>query len=887
MKKQGHTMKKQLLTACTFVFMCAACLTATASEPDKAATPTTRAEAQPMPSAGVRQGTLVVAGGGLQLALDERGRVTELVDLATGANCVHPRVASYLLSIVEYGKQRTVLNPTRMRVLAQDKESARVALDYESGATATVEIRSRALYLRLAVSDVQSRVGIEEVHWGPYATSMEGPIGEFLGLNRRDNFTIGLLGLNLNTDGRPVVGGWLPASVGGSRLEAISIDRSRTRKVPCDLGALEQRSVPVLAIGVPNLTVTGSAVALFGCEPKRELDVVEAIELGEGLPHPMLDGQWAKRSPRSGESAVWIDYNEKNIDRCVELTKQAGLRILCKFRAFANWGHYDPDPRSFPGGIDGLRACSEKARAAGIRSTMYTLSTFIMSKGLPEPFIAPVPDQRLQIVPPAAKLAEDATKDAAEIVLAGGDIKRLQAPFVGVKQKIMRIGNELIGYETAKPGDSRVRLEGCQRGLFGTTAEDHKQGATVTQLYFTYWEGGYCFFPGTEEMNRAVAENIAAVARKGGLSHVTLDGIGGCLSTGHDFYSLNAFMQRVYDEVGGENVTFTASRLNNYCWHITTYASWGEYDLKKGFRGTMLDYRLWQQVRLRRNHMPSKMGQYYPLKQTTVEDIEWVMALGAGYDAGVEFHFMRGEIFDNPNKDRILNTIRNWEEARLAGAFTEEQKLQLRQTDCLFRLDRKPGGGWEPRFVRRWRDSRLQIEAPSSAPVKSLSDKIGTVASCSIDFDWTHDPGIYRQSCLTDDLIHSSGAKASEFEVKPPWALDSKNLIDSGHALLFVLRTPSDAPCAIRNPRLVVNGDLDKQICVPVTLEPGQYIATPHEIPVVCVYNANHQIIKEVPIRDLPRLSGGGTFRVSVSCEPVDPKAKATVRLNLRFNNPI
>ena len=41
----------------------------------------------------------------------------------------------------------------------------------------------------------------------------------------------------------------------------------------------------------------GSAIAIFGCKESHTLDIIEKIELGENLPHPVYEGKWIKRSP--------------------------------------------------------------------------------------------------------------------------------------------------------------------------------------------------------------------------------------------------------------------------------------------------------------------------------------------------------------------------------------------------------------------------------------------------------------------------------------------------------------------------------------------------------------------------------------------------------------
>ena len=89
---------------------------------------------------------------------------------------------------------------------------------------------------------------------------------------------------------------------------------------------------------------------------------------------------------------------------------------------------------------------------------------------------------------------------------------------------------------------------------------------------------------------------------------------------------------------------------------------------------------------------------------------------------------------------------------------------------------------------------------------------------------------------------------------------------------------------AVRNPCIGMCG---QKFCIRTTLEPGQYIAMPHEIPVAFVYGADHTILREVPIQgDLPDL-GNHPYRVTISTEPVDPAARLELSVNLRFQSPL
>jgi hypothetical protein len=239
-----------------------------------------------------------------------------------------------------------------------------------------------------------------------------------------------------------------------------------------------------------------------------------------------------------------------------------------------------------------------------------------------------------------------------------------------------------------------------------------------------------------------------------------------------------------------------------------------------------------------------------------------------------------------PKNKEVVAPIRAWEEARHKGMFSEKQKMLLRQTDCVFTLVAKPDGGWEPKFVRRWRSEDF-IQVPSSeAPVKALG--AGNVAPCGIDFGWTHDPGIHKRACITDDLIHSGGTTASEFEIDVPKGMNPNQL-------LCVLRVPPNSPGAVRNVRLAISFgekmDRKYQLYFPTTLEPGQYLSIPHQFKMAYVYDANHQLLREVHIRPVPGIKDSAnsktkTIGVSVSCEPVDPSLKSELRVNIRLQEP-
>jgi len=56
--------------------------------------------------------------------------------------------------------------------------------------------------------------------------------------------------------------------------------------------------------------VTGSKIALFGCHEEKTLELIGQIEIAEGLPHPVIDGEWSKTARGATSSYLIMDFTE-------------------------------------------------------------------------------------------------------------------------------------------------------------------------------------------------------------------------------------------------------------------------------------------------------------------------------------------------------------------------------------------------------------------------------------------------------------------------------------------------------------------------------------------------------------------------------------------------
>jgi hypothetical protein len=105
-------------------------------------------------------------------------------------------------------------------------------------------------------------------------------------------------------------------------------------------------------------------------------------------------------------------------------------------------------------------------------------------------------------------------------------------------------------------------------------------------------------------------------------------------------------------------------------------------------------YRLMNQDFYRRNLLPSMLGWFSMNSQTSVEDAEWLLARAAGFDAGFAFNVSFDAVQKNGQSEAIFNAIKTWETARMAGAFSSDQKKRMEDISKEFHLKQSGPKTW-------------------------------------------------------------------------------------------------------------------------------------------------------------------------------------------------
>jgi len=638
----------------------------------------------------------------LTFEVNERGYFTALTDKISGRDYLPDGESAPIMQI------RVGENYLKPESIRPSEEERQYLISFNnSEIQVEIKVEEKDKYLRMEIIEITGSQGIDLAVWGPYPTTIYQTVGETVGVVRDSIFAIGIQALNLKTlggfpyeesdvdraydifesndlvdvaDSLKVLyrGHTAEKKDFGSILQAYTRDRSRERIVP------NWNHDYYVAPAFDDGGIPGSAIALFACPAEEALVTIGHIELAEDLPHPLLDGEWGKTVPTATASYLIMNFGEETLDLAMDLTKKAGLKYLYHGGPFLNWGHFDLNINEFPDNWESLKRCVERAEDEDIRLGLHTLSNFITTN---DPYVSPEPDPRLAVVGSSA-LNNDISATEKDIQIADPKF------FNQMKNNTLhgvRIENEIIRYRIVSDAEPWTLID-CERGAFGTTAAPHSANTIAHKLM----DHGYKTFLTNLELSEEVALTLADLFNKTGLRQISFDGLEGNWSTGMGQYGRQLFTQKWYDNLTPENqgkVITDASNPGHFFWHMYTRMNWGE-PWYAGFRESQTQYRLLNQSYYRRNLMPSMLGWFRMTPEISMEDIEWLLARAAGFDAGFALVTSPATVESHGMGEKVLAQIKLWETARLAGAFPADIKKEMEDISNEYHLESSGSDSW-------------------------------------------------------------------------------------------------------------------------------------------------------------------------------------------------
>ena len=644
------------------------------------------------------------------ISVDGKGFIRQVIDNRTDVNYLAKETTSPILSL--YDGERYIM-PISLKV-----EEGKWILMFENQSEAVLSKDVKDGYVCLSLVSLSNRDQIEAVAWGPYATNISQYIGETVGVVRDTTFAIGVQALGINTtEGRPHLGDDatgkfcinplpgqnLPDELNdkvGQQISDINVNEEgdmpeyvrqwrgnaaveRPYGSDIQFFARDWRNEKVIDYGGRKQTVTaldkdfiGSAIALFAAPSSEAIDVIGKIEVGEGLPHPMINGEWIKK--RKNQNPAYMLYEGNSLDNALDYADSCNFNLVHIGDIFQSWGHFDLHTSRFPEGAKQIKAFTEKAKARGIDIGVHTLTMFTSTH---DPYVSPVPSDSLAISGSSVLVKEISATDK--------DIE-IDSPefftYLG-ETRSAKIGTEIVSYREVTK-EKPYKLLGCTRGQFGTKVTAHKVGDKIDKLLNNCYSG---FFPDIR-LGSVYGKRLAEVCNETGIALMDFDGYYGGSPTGHGCLGASMFLKQWFEGLDQKGIISCGSSPFHYWWHIYSFMNWGEpwYD---NLRESQVNYRLENQRYFERNLMPGMLG-WFKLEQTyRPEDIEWIQARSAAFNAG---YLLRVDesIEKNGFKSQLFEAIREWQKIRNNDMLTIELRERMKNPKNEFHLEKNSEDSW-------------------------------------------------------------------------------------------------------------------------------------------------------------------------------------------------
>lgn len=774
---------------------------------------------------------------------DKKGFVTKITDISTGTNYVPKGVPSPLIMLYD-GKN--YIKPVQLRT-----NGDQWTLKMENGSQATLTCKIKDNYIYFSLNELTKRDGIVAVTWGPYATTISLYLGETVGVARDGKFAIGVMPLETKTyEGAPHLGddadgGFYVQPLPGETVDneykdrigekVENIDVNRTGDLPAGVRMKRGNAVVVRPYGsdiqffsrdwrnertidlygrrqhITALPVDfiGSSIALYAAPHNTAINVIGDIEVNEGLPHPTLNGEWIKT--RRGANPAYMLYEGSSLDNCLNYADSCQFNLVHIGDIFKSWGHFDLHTKRFPGGAAEIKQFTDKARARGIKIGVHTLTMFTSTH---DPYVTPAASDSLAISG-SATLAKAISATDKEIEISSPEF----FTYLGETHSA-KIGDEIVQYRAISK-TAPYRLLDCTRGQFGTKPSAHAAGARIDKLVNNCYSG---FFP-NYELQYTFADRLSNVCNVTGIGLMDFDGYYGGSPTGHGCLGSAEFAKRWYDGLKDKGVINCGSSVFNFYWHIYTFMNWGE-PWYSNLRQSQVRYRLENQRYFERNLMPGMLG-WFKLEQTyRPEDIEWIQARSAAFDAG---YLLRVDesIERNGFKSQLFEAIRSWQQVRSGNYLTAEQREAMKNPNNEFHLTRIGDSKWTLQSVLLKGDNRHKF-----------------------------------RSVQTGEPLLSRYTFSNPYDEQP---IQFYAYIEKG----------DDKEATISNIKIQVEGAAD--ITIPAVLKAGDKICCDGKTVRIC--NATWQTVKSFPVAETAIWSNGDN-NVTISAEFSSEEAPA---VNVEF----
>lgn len=428
-----------------------------------------------------------------------------------------------------------------------------------------------------------------------------------------------------------------------------------------------------------------SATALIVCRPDEVLDCIDTLEQDYSMPR----GVKSRRNKEYPYSYYELrNVTPENIDRNIALAKQGGFKTMVVYYVdFAKaCGHYEWRAE-YPGGIDDLKAITDKITAAGMIPGIHIHYSKI---AVTDPYINNgIPDTRTNYVRDFVVSQPIGETDGTIFIEGSPEGVRMEKG-----RRLLHIDDELIMFDSVS-AEPPYAFIGCTRGCYNSKTASHCKGSRLRHLDVDDWPL-FIRVDQNTSIQKEIAERLGRIYADAGFRFVYFDGAEDVPEP--YWYNVSRAQLSVYDELSPAPLYAEGALKSHYGWHILSRGNAFDYFPPERIRPAMKKYTLRCARQIANDFTSVNFGwiNYTAPSESSVgmqpDMFDYICSKALAWNAPISLAANLDALEQHPRTADNLAAIRMWEDAKINKVFSADEIELLKNPDKEYTIFRDKAG---------------------------------------------------------------------------------------------------------------------------------------------------------------------------------------------------